>query len=183
MEEEKARKEREKDVIVVDESLPDDMIIDIVAEEDIATRNSSKIGDDDCTVFIFDSLRGSHPNVGKNLMSYLLVEAKDKLQIDLSSVLPDLTLPKTYVKYAKVQDQLNYCDCGLFLLHYFTTFTRSPELVKNAIMNDQPLNTAQFGTLREIRAMRIFMKDTIKELQEKAEKFKEEMRNLNKKEC
>ncbi|KAJ3057838.1 hypothetical protein HDU99_007107, partial [Rhizoclosmatium hyalinum] len=55
MEEEKARKEREKDVIVVDESLPDDMIIDIVAEEDNANRNSSKIGDDELSCLVVQS--------------------------------------------------------------------------------------------------------------------------------
>ncbi|ORY47023.1 hypothetical protein BCR33DRAFT_115208 [Rhizoclosmatium globosum] len=67
-------------------------------------------------------------------MLYLLEEAKDKLQLDLSKVIPDISSQRSFVKYAKVQDQLNYCDCGLFLLHYITTMIRSPDLVKTAIV-------------------------------------------------
>ncbi|KAJ3027337.1 UNVERIFIED_CONTAM: hypothetical protein HDU68_003998 [Siphonaria sp. JEL0065] len=96
-------------------------------------------------------------------MQYLIAEAKDKLNCDIIQ-------DSLVVKYAKVQDQMNYCDCGLFLLHYITTMLRMPDLVASTVIKGEPMNTAQFGTLREIRAMRHFMANKIRFLKASAKK-------------
>ncbi|KAJ3075453.1 hypothetical protein HDU98_008071 [Podochytrium sp. JEL0797] len=117
------------------------------------------VDDGKCKIFIFDSLGGKHPTVGRNLYAYLEAEARDKKAGRRVVVEP----PKVY--YGKVQDQLNYCDCGLFLLHYITTVLRTPRLVAETVIKGEPMNTPQFGSLLEIRAMRHFMKRKIHQLE------------------
>ncbi|KAI9327912.1 hypothetical protein BDR26DRAFT_68515 [Obelidium mucronatum] len=129
------------------------MIVENMADLERKTKDA----EDKCTIFIFDSLAGKHPQVGKNLAAYLAAEAKDKLNRSTIEETPR-------VIYAKVQDQNNFCDCGLFLLHYIAVMLRCPDKVASAIMNGEPLNTAEFGTLLEIRAMRQFMKNKLGEL-------------------
>ncbi|KAJ3221173.1 hypothetical protein HDU81_010831 [Chytriomyces hyalinus] len=120
--------------------------------------DSSKSTSDECKIFIFDSLDGRHPQVPKTVGAYMKYEAQEKLNREVVSG----GVPK--VHYAKVQSQLNHCDCGIFLLHYLNLMLRMPDVVAKAVINNEPLNTSEYGTLHEIRNMRYFMKDTIEEL-------------------
>ncbi|KAJ3357266.1 Diacylglycerol O-acyltransferase 2 [Entophlyctis luteolus] len=115
------------------------------------------ISSDECKIFIFDSLDGKHPNVSKVLSSYLRLEAREKLQKDCFE-------ENIKIVYAKVQPQLNYCDCGIFLCHYITLMLRCPDLVSQAILNRVSLATPEFGSLQEIRAIRRFLRSKIEEL-------------------
>ncbi|KAI9342666.1 hypothetical protein BDR26DRAFT_933573 [Obelidium mucronatum] len=107
------------------------------------------------TVFIFDSLNGQHPCVQDTLSDYLKMEALDKL----GRVVP--TPVKLHLVHAKVQNQLNNCDCGLFLLHHAKLIVEKTDAVIQAMLNDQRLDTPEFGTLEEIRRTRIELKERI----------------------
>lgn len=58
----------------------------------------------------FDSLGGSHKAVGDNLKRWLEFEARDKLQKEVTS-------EPTYVE-ARVPQQNNFSDCGVFVIHF-----------------------------------------------------------------
>ncbi|PWN42457.1 hypothetical protein IE81DRAFT_290166 [Ceraceosorus guamensis] len=70
------------------------------------------------TVLVFDSLAGKHTKVTKDLtnyMKYTWLEQTGKWQEEAKRT--DVSGPK----------QPNYCDCGLFVLHYFERFFSDPD--------------------------------------------------------
>lgn len=69
---------------------------------------------------MFDSLGITHPNVFKTLRDYLVDEAREKRGMNISK--DDL-----HGVYAKVPKQSNFCDCGVFLLHYVEKFLEHPD--------------------------------------------------------
>lgn len=70
-------------------------------------------------IFGFDSLGSKHPAALKRLNAYLREEAADKKGIsDPDDALAKMALPLY---------QPNFCDCGLYLLHFATTFLSDPE--------------------------------------------------------
>ncbi|RKP13878.1 hypothetical protein BJ684DRAFT_9435, partial [Piptocephalis cylindrospora] len=71
-------------------------------------------------IVIFDSLDGRHPRVFSHLRAYLNEEAHHKLgrAVDFSRIRG---------VYAKVPRQSNFCDCGVFLLHYVERFLANPK--------------------------------------------------------
>ncbi|KAG4306493.1 hypothetical protein PORY_000481 [Pneumocystis oryctolagi] len=89
-------------------------------KDDISTRKP--------VIIIFDSLGGQHNITLRNLRDYLYEEAKDKR---------DLELDKANIAgiHAKVPQQSNYCDCGVFLLHYVEQFLNDPDRVLPFILN------------------------------------------------
>jgi len=52
--------------------------------------------------------------------SYLRAEAFEKLG--------KIIYQKARGGYAKVPAQKNFCDCGVYLLHYVETFVKNPDL-------------------------------------------------------
>ncbi|KAJ3124993.1 hypothetical protein HK100_011036, partial [Physocladia obscura] len=107
---------------------------------DLAILN---IEDDDgdetkeCRLFIFDSLDGKHPAVARVLSSYLRMEAMEKYGKEVAD-------EPAKIVYAKVQSQLNYCDCGIFLCHYVTLMLRCPDLISRAILKNMELTESYF---------------------------------------
>ena len=88
-------------------------------------------------IFVFDSLNGKHPGAMKNLAQYLRFEAMDKKGIDNPSSPETMnalvsTDPSQYALAAcahqipQVPTQDNYCDCGLYLLHFAKVFIEDP---------------------------------------------------------
>ena len=71
-------------------------------------------------IIIFDSLGLKHNQTFKTLRDYLADEAKAKRGIDISR-------EEIHGLHAKVPGQSNYCDCGVFLLHYVERFLHDPE--------------------------------------------------------
>jgi Ulp1 family protease len=71
-------------------------------------------------IIVFDSLGLKHVGTIKLLREYLVDEAKSKRQMDI---------PKEDIAglHAKVPKQVNYCDCGIFLLHYVEKFLQDPD--------------------------------------------------------
>ncbi|KTW32655.1 SUMO protease ULP2 [Pneumocystis jirovecii RU7] len=79
-------------------------------------------------IIIFDSLGGQHNITLRNLRDYLYEEAKDKQDLELNRA--DIA-----GIHAKVPQQSNYCDCGVFLLHYVEQFLNDPDRVLPFILN------------------------------------------------
>ncbi|TCD69028.1 hypothetical protein EIP91_009091 [Steccherinum ochraceum] len=69
-------------------------------------------------VFTFDSLGSKHPKAANVLSEYLAMEAKDKKGIEQT------TSPKS--RTALVPYQPNYCDCGIYVLHFVKMFMGDP---------------------------------------------------------
>ncbi|PBK74718.1 cysteine proteinase [Armillaria solidipes] len=69
-------------------------------------------------IFTMDSLGSRHPRVISVLGNYLRLEAVDKKGIEASS--------KPIGKQALVPVQPNFCDCGIYLVHFAQTFMSDP---------------------------------------------------------
>jgi len=98
-------------------------------------------------IYTFDSLASKHPQAVKRLGKYLLMEAHDKKQLDEDT----LNEPKgmqaivgTQLVYCEVRGvfscfqvphQPNYCDCGIYLLHFAKTFMKDPQFSSDIIRN------------------------------------------------
>ncbi|KAI0004477.1 hypothetical protein BJV74DRAFT_377469 [Russula compacta] len=107
-------------------------------------------------IFTFDSLASKHPQAVKRLSRYLLMEAHDKKQLAEDT----LTEPKGM--QAIVPAQPNYCDCGIYLLHFAKTFMKDPKLSSDIIRNKgrrvphEHWDGASAGSYREELAARIY---------------------------
>ncbi|KAG7088240.1 hypothetical protein E1B28_012254 [Marasmius oreades] len=76
-------------------------------------------------IIIMDSLGQKHPRAVNTLASYLKFEAMDKQQKEADAI------TKAVGKYAQVPLQPNFCDCGIYLLHFVRTFvSKTDHLVK-----------------------------------------------------
>ena len=71
-------------------------------------------------IIVFDSLGLKHVPTIKALRDYIIEEAKSKRDIHVSK-------EDIHGMHAKVPRQSNYCDCGVFLLHYVEKFLLAPE--------------------------------------------------------
>ncbi|KAL8277595.1 hypothetical protein RQP46_010027 [Phenoliferia psychrophenolica] len=91
-----------------------------------AVRDETK-----CYIFTFDSLGGQHKAVEKKLKQYLRDEAENKKgkTIDELSMGPETVICDS----AHVPQQNNFCDCGLYLLHYVEHFLADPDVVVHRI--------------------------------------------------
>ncbi|KAG0208249.1 hypothetical protein BGX28_000714 [Mortierella sp. GBA30] len=83
-------------------------------------------------ILVLDSLGGVHPSVTKNLRSYLQQELLTRKNI--TKTVDPKTVPG---KHAKAPEQKNFCDCGLFLLHYAEVFLKNPVSLLDAIVNNK----------------------------------------------
>ncbi|KAF9454782.1 cysteine proteinase [Macrolepiota fuliginosa MF-IS2] len=138
-------------------------------------------------VFIMDSLGNRHPQAMKQLSKWLELEAMDKKKIE--------TVTPAVAKMAPVPVQPNYCDCGLYILHFAVTFMSDPQRYCQIIMTkERPSMTerqadwkdASVSTMRdelrhkiltfsdEWRQIRAAKEEEKKQQQEKAEEEDED---------
>lgn len=77
------------------------------------------------------------------LAKYLAAEAKDKLDVRAKQrnrpaskgvIVCSLPLPVRDSDLAQVPTQPNYCDCGLYLIHFAEMFTENTALYVEAIL-------------------------------------------------
>ncbi|KAG2179821.1 hypothetical protein INT43_003604 [Umbelopsis isabellina] len=73
-------------------------------------------------IFLLDSLGNRHPKALQCLQQYLQAEAKERMGFDIEQ---DGCKPIS--QYGKVPRQRNYCDCGVYLLHYVELFLSDPQ--------------------------------------------------------
>ncbi|KAJ3045202.1 hypothetical protein HDV00_011072 [Rhizophlyctis rosea] len=71
---------------------------------------------------MFDSLGGKHSHTAQKIRNYLVREAEAKKGVKIEN-------PSKAIKYksAEPPTQDNWCDCGVFLLHYVEIFLQDPE--------------------------------------------------------
>ncbi|KAL0960923.1 hypothetical protein HGRIS_005930 [Hohenbuehelia grisea] len=132
-------------------------ISDAVAEMDVDLPDDEVQVVDRPTTYIitFDSLGSRHPKVYTTLRQYLKMEARDKKGYEMPSDAKGLQ--------AMVPPQPNYCDCGIYLLHFAQTFMSDPvkyfEMAKikrtELAQRRQDWDDAKVGTARERLASRI----------------------------
>lgn len=91
-----------------------------------ASSTNSDMGESESTfVFVLDSLGAHHGPVKTALRDYLRLEARAKgfvpSDVDLK------TLGNPIHVDVRVPEQPNYCDCGIYLLHFFDRFFSDPD--------------------------------------------------------
>ncbi|KAF8195366.1 hypothetical protein BJ912DRAFT_138312 [Pholiota molesta] len=139
-------------------------------------------------VFTFDSLGTNHPHAAKKLSQYLRMEAKDKKGIPNAGVATGRT--------AYVPVQPNFCDCGVYLIHFAQTFLTDPKKYFDIIMSQSKLtsnqekqeqwNDKQVADLREELSTRILDLSTVwakeralKEEEERAQQGSKDPDHIN----
>lgn len=95
-------------------------------------------------IFIFDSLGSQHRQAANTLAAYLALEAKDKKHLEesraaisksaLVSAYARGRRKRTYISPAQVPIQPNYCDCGVYVLHFVRVFIGNPETYTQLIL-------------------------------------------------
>ncbi|KAF8710290.1 Ulp1 protease family, C-terminal catalytic domain, partial [Rhizoctonia solani] len=117
--------ESQQDVVVVDpksEGLPEVEMIN--ADEDSDTTKAD--GSHKTWILILDSLGGKHARTVRILREYLQAEAQERYKkvVDIK----DTRSSGGFVddKHLSVPVQPNWCDCGVYLLHYVEAFYANP---------------------------------------------------------
>ncbi|KII86918.1 hypothetical protein PLICRDRAFT_273907 [Plicaturopsis crispa FD-325 SS-3] len=135
-------------------------------------------------IFTLDSLGSRHPQAVKILANYLKMEARDKKHIEETT--------DAVGKQANVPTQPNFCDCGVYLLHFAKTFMENPEHFARLIITSKKSsarhtdrqsewNDNAIKDVREVLIARIqkmskewqVIRDLKKKEEEKEEKAKE----------
>ncbi|GJE88369.1 hypothetical protein PsYK624_044520 [Phanerochaete sordida] len=110
-----------------------DVEVEVEAEkEDAAEPELPDTNPDKTWIFTFDSLGSKHPAAANNLALYLQLEAQDKKGLD-----PVNTTPPGK-KTALVPAQPNFCDCGVYLIHFVRAFMKEPQKATEIILNKKP---------------------------------------------
>ncbi|KAG8709825.1 hypothetical protein FRC08_017990 [Ceratobasidium sp. 394] len=94
--------------------------------DDLASENQDNANAQKCWILIFDSLRGKHSRTVRILREYLQAEAEErhgKLVETKDSILSGGLVED---KHLPVPEQPNWCDCGVYLLHYVEEFVANP---------------------------------------------------------
>jgi Ulp1 family protease len=85
-------------------------------------------------IITLDSLGASHSPACTFLRQYLVQELKDKRGIEISD-------PGALGMTAKdVPCQMNYCDCGLYLLGYIERFIQDPDTVVHSLLQHREID-------------------------------------------
>ncbi|KAF9585203.1 hypothetical protein BGW38_003448 [Lunasporangiospora selenospora] len=116
-------------------------------------------------IIVLDSLEGSHPNVFKSLRSYLQQELLHRKNVDLS-----ITSKVIPGRYAKCPQQKNFCDCGLYLLHYAESFLQHPSQLLTVILNKSEDPT--YWGLDELKEKRERYREIVSELTEEYKAYR-----------
>ncbi|KAJ3731292.1 hypothetical protein DFJ43DRAFT_1155796 [Lentinula guzmanii] len=112
----RSKKEKERAFNPVDEASDGDTIA-----ANSATRET--IGQPTTMIFTLDSLGNKHPRVISTLSRYLQLEAQDKKRLHNTS--------KALGKPLPVPTQPNFCDCGIYLIHFARVFVQKAEYLSS----------------------------------------------------
>ncbi|TRM64160.1 hypothetical protein BD626DRAFT_547865 [Schizophyllum amplum] len=126
---------------------------------------------DQTLVITFDSLGSQHQSAVKKLNTYLGLEARDKKGVENVSDVKG--------KMASVPVQPNFCDCGIYLIHFFRTFLSDPNFYLRQICAERK-KSRDHGERKkvwheeEVGSMRQTLKEIIEEESAKYKKAKAE---------
>ncbi|KAH9480523.1 Ubiquitin-like-specific protease 2 [Psilocybe cubensis] len=154
------RAPREPDILVLDDS-----VNEVVNDEPV----------EETFIFIMDSLGTKHRQAVNKLTAYLKLEAKDKKGVS------DAGTAKS--KLASVPVQPNFCDCGVYLLHFAQTFMSNPVKYSQSILTQKSNNIPNHERQKiwndsEVAGMRVTLAEQIRRLADEWKKAKShEMQN------
>lgn len=88
----------------------------------------------------FDSMNGKHGDIGA-IRAYLAFEWASK-QVEVAETDVDVSFDKEFVSLLEcdVPQQTNFCDCGLFLLHYLELFMKQAPAKVSHLPEDRSLS-------------------------------------------
>lgn len=90
--------------------------------------SSDEDEEQETVIAVLDSLGSSRPKAQNRILEYLKCEIMDKLpEYELN---PDAKIRKLR---AKVPIQPNYCDCGVYMLHYIERMLQYPDMISEAM--------------------------------------------------
>ncbi|GAA5979361.1 hypothetical protein JCM5350_003880 [Sporobolomyces pararoseus] len=110
-----------------------------------------------CWIFTFDSLGGKHDAVVEKLKKYLDMEAKTKKGKEWTAA--------NEVKgiAVRVPQQPNFCDCGLYILHFVEKFLANPlQMTEYIVARDFPHKTIK-GNTEDVKRKREERKSRIRQ--------------------
>ncbi|KFY64229.1 hypothetical protein V496_03404 [Pseudogymnoascus sp. VKM F-4515 (FW-2607)] len=106
-------------------------------------------------IITLDSIGSPHSPTCSNLRDFLIAEAKEKLDIEITLENPSLGMTAK-----NIPEQQNWCDCGLFLLGYVEGFLDHPEETMHGIMQGRTDMASSFPKMNASE-MRNNMRDLI----------------------
>ncbi|KAJ1309644.1 hypothetical protein OPQ81_006411 [Rhizoctonia solani] len=117
------------DVVNADPKPNDSPIVDITnddSEDRSSSRDISTTRPEKTWILILDSLGGKHPRTVRILREYLQAEAYERhgKVVDIKDTRSSGGLVED--KHLSVPVQPNWCDCGVYLLHYVEAFYDNP---------------------------------------------------------
>ncbi|EJT98611.1 hypothetical protein DACRYDRAFT_90738 [Dacryopinax primogenitus] len=119
----------------------------------------AKATEEETYIFTFDSLGGSHKAACRHLSKYLIAEAREKKNWTNAREATGET--------AKVPNQQNFCDCGLFVLHFVQKFMQDPEKFIQTFLKKEKTTKESLDALwgtEDVSEKRNLMKATIQSL-------------------
>ncbi|TIC65634.1 hypothetical protein E3Q03_02445 [Wallemia mellicola] len=142
---------------VEEDSKTDDGDADVMHED--RNKNSR------CYIFTLDSLSGTHRPVINNLSRYLQMEAQGRKGLPLESFsVPDGKNPK-------VPKQPNWCDCGVYVIHYIDVFFKDTTKYLGLLLNSHKTRREHSDPQWEDKAAERAREHLVKSLDEEAVKF------------
>ncbi|KAJ3048041.1 hypothetical protein HK097_010934 [Rhizophlyctis rosea] len=97
-----------------------------------------------CQIIIFDSLGGIHNQAVTRLKSYLIREARNPEKQN-AQITDEEAAERIKSKPARPPQQDNWCDCGVFLLHYIEVFLQNPDKYLDLIFRKRTDESAWFA--------------------------------------
>ncbi|CAE6516690.1 unnamed protein product [Rhizoctonia solani] len=121
--------ESQSDVVDVDPKPNDSPMVDATNDDSGGknpSRGTSATGSEKTWILILDSLGGKHPRTARILREYLQAEAQERRGkvVDIKDTRSSGGLVED--KHLLVPVQPNWCDCGVYLLHYVEVFYANP---------------------------------------------------------
>lgn len=134
----------------------------IEVEESASFRSIEDLTDEEeACIIAFDSLAGSHPRSAQWLNRWLAYEALDKAKVP-SLLRSGEKEPLPYCDLI-VPEQPNYCDCGIYLLHFAEILLRHPKqalkLIAEAVRRSRPRKGAASTAQLRLAADRDWQKE------------------------
>ncbi|KAK3819730.1 MAG: hypothetical protein J3Q66DRAFT_161574 [Benniella sp.] len=125
-------------------------------------------------ILVLDSLGGPHAGVFKSLRAYLQQELQARKGIQRTIDSKDVP-----GKLAKCPQQENFCDCGLFVLHYAEAFLNHPGPLLDEIVNKKD-ESSEYWTADGLALKREKYREIMTSLAEEYKTFLQEQIKIKK---
>ncbi|KAL2315295.1 SUMO deconjugating cysteine peptidase Ulp2 [Schizosaccharomyces pombe] len=140
----------------------DEIVMSSVEQPSASKTRQAELTSNSPAILIFDSLANLHKGALNYLREYLLEEAFERKNVHLKS---------TDIRgfHAKVPQQSNFSDCGIYALHFVELFLETPEQViantlDKSLRRTDAKNFDQQWNLQKINTMRRDLKGLIRRL-------------------